>query len=78
MINVEEKIANYITTEIDVLKKLDQEQIEKAFTVLYTAIKTGKTIYCFGNGGSASTASHFKNDFDKIIGSKLDKKFNFI
>lgn len=78
MINIEEEITSYIAAEIDVLKNLNQEQIEKAFAVLYTAIRAGKTIYCFGNGGSASTASHFKNDFDKIIGSKLDKKFQFI
>ena len=30
-----------------------------------------------GNGGSASTASHMQNDFNKGISEYVDKKFNF-
>ena len=78
MVNTEEKILNYILNEKDVLSSLDIAVLNKAVNILLEAIKNQKTIYCFGNGGSASTASHFQNDFNKILNSKLHKKFNFI
>ena len=34
-------------------------------------------IYVCGNGGSASTASHMQNDFNKGISEYTDKKFRF-
>jgi len=34
-------------------------------------------IYIFGNGGSASTASHYTNDFNKGISEFTDRKFRF-
>ena len=34
--------------------------------------------YIFGNGGSASTASHFVNDFNKRISEYLTQPFRFI
>lgn len=78
MIDAMENITSYLNTEMNVLKYLEIDEIERAVNTLYEAIKNQKTIYCFGNGGSASTASHFSNDFNKILNSKLDKKFNFI
>ena len=68
-------INQYINSEIKTLIDLDIHEIRKAFDTLLRAIYDGKTIYCFGNGGSAATASHFQNDFNKILNNKLDKKF---
>lgn len=78
MINFEDDIIDYITSEIDVLKHIDTSEVESAAATLYEAIHKQKTIYCFGNGGSASTASHFVNDFNKILNSKCEKKFSCI
>ena len=72
------EISKYLLTEMDTITKLDINEIAKAIDVLYTAMLNQKTIYCFGNGGSASTASHFANDFNKIINSKFRNKFNFV
>ena len=44
---------------------------------IYGAYKKGGTIYVCGNGGSASTASHMQNDFNKGISEYVDLKFNF-
>lgn len=63
-------ILDYLSKEIATLSKLDVTELAVAVDVLSEAIKNGKTIYCFGNGGSASTASHFQNDFMKILGPK--------
>ena len=78
MIDMQVEISEFLAKERDAVNQLDTAEIEKAFIFLMGAIRRGNTIYCFGNGGSASTASHFANDFNKIINSKLDKKFNFI
>lgn len=75
---MQEYIMDYLTQEIDTLEKLNMIKIGQAITVLHHAILDQKNIYIFGNGGSASTASHFANDFNKILNSKCEKKFNCI
>ena len=67
MIVFEETLGNYLAQEIDVLKNLNMVEIEKAAALLYEAVQYQRNIYCFGNGGSASTASHLTNDFNKIL-----------
>ena len=61
------EINNYFQEEIKVLSNLDIEEIELVIRLLKNAIDEKRTIYCFGNGGSASTASHMANDFNKIL-----------
>lgn len=67
MIVFENEIHNYLAKEIDVFKNLDMIAIEKAAALLFDAVRKKRTIYCFGNGGSAATASHLANDFNKIL-----------
>ena len=74
----EEKIKAYINKEIDVLKSLDICSINAVMTEITGTYETRGNIYIFGNGGSASTASHFQNDFNKGISEHLDRKFNFV
>ena len=57
---------------------LDRNQINDVMNVLIRAYEDENTIYIFGNGGSASTASHFVCDFNKGVSNKLDKKFRFV
>lgn len=71
-------INDYINREIEVLKSLDIEMIDIAMNEIEEAYNRGGNIYIFGNGGSASTASHYANDFNKGLSEYLDKKFNFI
>ena len=61
------EINNYLQEEIKVLSNLDIEEIELVIRLLKNAIDEKRTIYCFGNGGSASTAYHMANDFNKIL-----------
>lgn len=70
-------IALYLRNEIDVLKALDIKNINLAMNLLDEAFENGKNVYVFGNGGSASTASHFQNDFNKGISEHTTKKFYF-
>ena len=72
-----QKIQNYISLEIEVLKRLDYKKISDALNVLTDALKNERVIYIFGNGGSAATASHYQNDFNKGISEYTEKKFRF-
>jgi len=71
-------ICEYIRLEIEILKILDIDAINAAMNMLNEALETEKNVYIFGNGGSAATASHFTNDFNKGISEYTEKKFRFI
>jgi D-sedoheptulose 7-phosphate isomerase len=70
-------IKEYYEREIKVIQKLDLDELSKAMNAIYNTYKNGGTIYVCGNGGSASTASHMQNDFNKGISEYTDLKFNF-
>jgi len=73
-----EEIKSYINKEIEVLKALDVSSINAVMTAIVDAYNKDSNIYIFGNGGSAATASHFQNDFNKGLSENLEKKFNFV
>jgi len=64
------------------LDKLDSEKIYKVISILLEAYKKDKKIFIFGNGGSASTASHFACDLSKGTLSNVydenEKRFRVI
>lgn len=65
----------YIETEKQVLDSLSAGEINQVMNVLENARLTGKRIFICGNGGSASTASHFECDFNK--GISYDQKIKY-
>jgi len=71
-------IKNYIEREIEVLRSLDLCSVNEIMNAISDAHDKSANIYIFGNGGSAATASHFANDFNKGISEYIEKKFNFI
>lgn len=70
-------VKEYIAREIEVLQALDADAISDALNLLEETRLRGGTIYIFGNGGSAATASHFQNDFNKGISEHTDIKYRF-
>jgi D-sedoheptulose 7-phosphate isomerase len=54
----------------EALKHLDGKEVEKAIKIIRIVKEVGGTIWLAGNGGSASTASHFANDLTKMGGVK--------
>lgn len=70
-------IKEYYEREIDVINRLNLDEINEAMNALLDTYNNGGTIYVCGNGGSASTASHMQNDFNKGISEYTDKKFKF-
>lgn len=52
----------------EILRSIDLEQVARAVAALRDARTRGATIFLLGNGGSASTASHFATDLTKATG----------
>lgn len=71
-------IKGYFDREIEVIKRLNIDDINDAVSAIWSAYEREATIYIFGNGGSAATASHFVCDFNKGISENREKKFNFV
>lgn len=72
-----EAIQEYYNREIAVIQRLNLDDISEAMDAIYETYKKGGTIYVCGNGGSAATASHMQNDFNKGISEYVENKFNF-
>lgn len=73
--NFEQDIKEYFNKVSDVLAKLDAGIISEVVNLLIKTLYNEGTIYIFGNGGSASTASHFQNDFNRTLSDYSQKKF---
>jgi len=71
----EKSINNYLRTLQDTISAIDRSEIDVYLEILMTAYEQDATIFIFGNGGSAATASHFATDFNKGISYGLDKRF---
>ena len=58
-------VTNYISSVVELIQNLPVNQIETIIDTLHKARLEGKQIFIMGNGGSASTASHFVCDIAK-------------
>jgi len=55
-------IQDYIDDLSDNLKELLQQNVAEIADIIFDAYEKGKQIFIMGNGGSATTSSHFAND----------------
>src|SRR5437667_12606920 len=55
----------YLSGMIDVIGRVDPNQLAECFHILWAAWQEDRVIFLVGNGGSASTASHMANDLSK-------------
>lgn len=72
-----EQINAYLEKEKEVLANLPIEDINAVMNLLEKARTQGKRIFICGNGGSASTASHFVCDFNKGVSHGQELKYDF-
>lgn len=70
----QEFINRYLKETEEIIKDIDKEEIEKFIDILFEAWKNGKKVIAMGNGGSASTASHFVGDLLKTVVNDSSKK----
>lgn len=71
-------ISLYLNRLQDTINRLDKSEINTFINMLLDARDNNKQIFIMGNGGSASTASHFCCDFNKGSSYGFDKRFKFI
>jgi len=77
-----EFIKNYFKELKKTIDEISVKDIKKVTDILYKAYKKDKQIFIIGNGGSASTASHFACDLSKgtlqRIYDEKEKRFRVI
>ena len=72
MLGIHEDAQQYLWHLGEELRRLNFAEVELLSQVIYDCFKNGRTIFVFGNGGSALTASHFAEDLAKGTLSKED------
>ncbi len=68
-------LNSYFDDVIQTIGKMPIATMEKIVTALMEAYESSRTIYLFGNGGSAALASHFACDLGKGASNGSSKRF---
>jgi len=65
----------YLSEVSKIASELDRRAIDEAISILYGAWKRDNQVFVIGNGGSASTSTHFASDLNKWVSDEADRKF---
>jgi D-sedoheptulose 7-phosphate isomerase len=68
-------ISNYFSAHNRLSSQLDIEAFQKGIDMVREAFDSGNKIITCGNGGSASTASHYITDWNKMVNLATGRKF---
>lgn len=68
-------LENYIKEQRAALESIPVDEVESVINVFKKALKEDRQIFVFGNGGSASNASHFITDLGKSSSDKTYRRF---
>jgi D-sedoheptulose 7-phosphate isomerase len=68
-------VSNYLAAHTRLAQELDTVAFQKGIDMVRAAFDGGKKIITCGNGGSASTASHYITDWNKMVHLATGKKF---
>ena len=71
----EKFVEDYLKGVAEIVKKISRSDIDKTIQVLVEAWKNDRAVYIIGNGGSASTASHFAADLNKYVSDDAPHRF---
>lgn len=73
-----EYVGIYLNEVKKAVESLDKRQIGRVISSILDAYKKNKQIFIIGNGGSATTATHFANDLCKFCNVESKKRFRAI
>ena len=68
-------IENYLSKVGEVTQKISVEDTDKVIEILFEVWENGNRVYTCGNGGSASTATHFACDLVKTAAPEGKRGF---
>jgi len=69
---------DYLLAVGKVLDRLDYQVIDRMIDVIWRGYESGRTLFVFGNGGSAALASHFACDLGKGTIAKGRKRLKTV
>ena len=80
MVEISELFENYLQEQNICMNKIlsNQNVLNDIVSILIRTRNSGNKIFTCGNGGSASTASHFVSDLLKTTITKNEKRFSAI
>lgn len=71
-------IADYLRAQKACYDAIPVDQVNELIDLLRAALKEDRRIFVFGNGGSASNASHFVTDLGKGASDKIGRRFRVL
>jgi D-sedoheptulose 7-phosphate isomerase len=71
-------ISDYLLAQKAAHDSVPAEAVAELIGKLSTALREGRRIFVFGNGGSAANASHFATDLGKGASDKLGRRFQVL
>ncbi len=74
---MKEWIERYLHALQSSLRGLPVDEIARAVELMRFAGREGRQVFAFGNGGSASTCSHFVTDLGKGASDATGRRFRF-
>ena len=69
------RTEEYLSEVSKIVSDLDRDSIDRAIQILYEAWSDDKQVFVIGNGGSASSSTHFACDLNKWVSDGADRKF---
>jgi D-sedoheptulose 7-phosphate isomerase len=69
------RTGEYLDEVSGIVAALNRSDIDRAIEILYSAWKEDRQVFVIGNGGSASTSTHFACDLNKWVSDEADRKF---
>ncbi len=71
----DDNVDAYLKRVAQAISDLSRDEMDKFVELLFETYEKSGTIYFFGNGGSAATASHICGDFVKGLSLGQEKRF---
>ena len=71
-------IDGYFAEMETIIRTISRQEIDRLVEILLDAWKNEKTVFIMGNGGSASTATHFACDLSKVTAVEGKKRLRAI
>ncbi len=68
-------VANYLEAHAILARQFDSDTFQKGIDMVRATFEDGKKVITCGNGGSASTASHYITDWNKMVNLATGRKF---
>jgi len=73
-----EFINNYLQEIESIAKRMPQDDIDRVVELLFDAWVNDRQVFLAGNGGSASTATHFACDLAKFTSVEAKRRFRVV